>query len=64
MNIKKRKELSSGYEAPRLSDGRERIVFDGFESAREREEERRSAVLGFVVLSAFLLYHSDTVLFD
>ena len=55
MNIKKRKELSSGYEAPRLSDGRERIVFDGFESAREREEERRSAVLGFVVLSAFLL---------
>ena len=60
MNIKNRRnrELPSGYQAPRLSDGRENYEFDGL---AEASDDRKGVIIGFCVFSAFLLFLLITI---
>lgn len=60
MNIKnrKKKELSSGYEPPRLTDGKADFEI---ESYVEASEDRKGVIIGFFVFSSFLLFLLVTI---
>ena len=62
MNIKNRRkrELSSGYEPPRLSDGTGAADFE-IGDYSEASEERKGIIIGFCVFSAFLFFLLVTI---
>ena len=55
MNIKNRRkmELTSGHEPPRLTDGN--VDFE-IEDYSEASEERKGIIIGFCVFSSFLFF--------